>query len=168
MAGKRQPTDVVKANGRKHLSKAEEDARRDSEVRVAAAKRAKPPKWLPEALKKDFRRIGKQLIEAGIFTELDADTLGRYLVAHGEWLAATAEVQQRLNRQPRDVKAVDDWGKVQERYFKQTRNCANDLGLTITARCRLVIPQGMQDGGTEELDEFTAALRARQGRAANG
>lgn len=168
MAGKRQPTDVVKANGRKHLSKAEEDARRDHEVRVVAAKKAKPPKWLPEALKKDFRKIGKQLIEVGIFTDLDADTLGRYLVAHGEWLAATAEVQQRLNRQPRDVKAVDDWGKVQERYFKQARNCANDLGLTVTSRCRLVIPQGMQDGGAEVLDEFTAALRARQGRAANG
>lgn len=168
MAGKRQPTDVVKANGKKHLSKAEEDARRDSEVRVAAAQKAKPPKWLPEALRKDFRKIGKQLIEAGIYTDLDADTLGRYLVAHGEWLAATAEVQQRLNRQPRDVKTVDDWGKVQERYFKQARNCANDLGLTVTSRCRLVIPQGMQDGGAEELDEFTAMLRERQGRAANG
>lgn len=34
MAGKRQPTDIVKANGRKHLSQAEEDARRDREVHV--------------------------------------------------------------------------------------------------------------------------------------
>lgn len=82
MAGKRQPTDVVIANGRKHLSKVEEAERRAGEVKVSPAKTAKPPKWLPETLKKDFRAIGKRLIAAGLYTELDADTLGRYLVAH--------------------------------------------------------------------------------------
>ena len=38
MAGRRQPTDVVVANGRKHLSKAEEAARRDGEVQVPKPK----------------------------------------------------------------------------------------------------------------------------------
>jgi hypothetical protein len=80
MAGKRQPTDVVIANGRKHLSKTEEAERRAGEVKVSPAKTAKPPKWLPETLKKDFRAIGKRLIAAGLYAELDADTLGRYLV----------------------------------------------------------------------------------------
>ena len=51
MAGKRQPTDVVIANGRKHLSKTEEAERRAGEVKVSPAKTAKPPKWLPETLK---------------------------------------------------------------------------------------------------------------------
>ena len=31
MAGQRQPIDVIVANGRKHMTKAEEDARRDRE-----------------------------------------------------------------------------------------------------------------------------------------
>ena len=66
MAGKRQPTDVVIANGRKHLSKAEEAERRAGEVKVSPAKTAKPPKWLPETLKKDFRAIGKRLIASGL------------------------------------------------------------------------------------------------------
>lgn len=44
MAGKRQPTDVVLANGRKHLSRAEEAERRAGEVNVSPAKTAKPPK----------------------------------------------------------------------------------------------------------------------------
>ena len=43
MAGKRQPTDVVLANGRKHLSKTEEAERRAGEVKVSPAKTAKPP-----------------------------------------------------------------------------------------------------------------------------
>ena len=149
MAGKRQPTDVVIANGRKHLSKTEEAERRAGEVKVSPAKTAKPPKWLPETLKKDFRAIGKRLIASGLYTELDADTLGRYLVAQHQWLIATAEVEKALSqkdpetgqiRKKRDLAAADSWGKIQERYFKQARNCANDMGLTVTSRCRLVVP----------------------------
>ena len=137
MAGKRQPTDVVIANGRKHLSKAEEAERRAGEVKVPTAKTAKPPKWLPEGLRKDFRAIGKQLIAAGLYTELDADTLGRYLIAQSEYLMATSHVHKAY--QERDPEAVEDWSRIQDRHFKQARNCANDMGLTVTSRCRLVV-----------------------------
>lgn len=88
MPGKRQPTDVIKANGRKHLSRAEEAQRRAGEVNLSTAKTARPPSWLPEEpkeLKKSFRALGRQLIEAKLFTELDRDTLGRYVVAQHQW-----------------------------------------------------------------------------------
>ncbi|WP_300811405.1 hypothetical protein [uncultured Akkermansia sp.] len=52
MPGPRQPTDLLKATGRKHLSRAEEAERRSREARVEPAKTAKPPKWMPEFLKK--------------------------------------------------------------------------------------------------------------------
>ena len=96
MPGPRQPTDLIKANGRKHLSKAEEAERRSREVSAPPAKTARPPKWLPETLKKDFRALGKQLIAAGLYTDLDADTLGRYLVAQHQWLIATGEAEKAL------------------------------------------------------------------------
>lgn len=165
MAGPRQPTDVVIANGRKHLSKAEEAERRSKEVSVAPAKTAKPPKWLPEALKKDFRSIGKQLIRAGIYTDLDADTLGRYLVAHQHWLTCTKQVNRYL--QAADVENADSWSRMQERYFKQARNSANDLGLTVTSRCRLVVP-GAGTGGqpTEDANPFLQLING--GKAAYG
>ena len=82
MAGTRQPTDVVVANGRKHLSRAEEAERRACEVQAPKPKTIKAPKWVPEQLKKEFRTLGKQLLLCGLYTDLDADTLGRYLVAH--------------------------------------------------------------------------------------
>lgn len=174
MAGKRQPTDVVIANGRKHLSKTEEAERRAGEVKVSPAKTAKPPKWLPETLKKDFRAIGKRLIASGLYTELDADTLGRYLVAQHQWLIATAEVEKALSqkdpetgqiRKKRDLAAADSWGKIQERYFKQARNCANDMGLTVTSRCRLVVPDtGKQ--ATEDNNPFLEVIRG--GKASYG
>ena len=37
--------------------------------------------------------------------------------------------------------SAKDGGLVQDRYFKQARACANDLGLTISARCRMVVPE---------------------------
>ena len=151
MPGPRQPTDLIKANGRKHLSKAEEAERRAREPKVEKAKTAKPPKWLPEQLKKEFRALGKRLIAAGIYTGLDADTLGRYLVAQHQWIIATGEAEQALAQ--RDQEQADAWGRVQDRYFKQARNCANDMGLTVTSRCRLVVPENVKQK-TEEQNPF--------------
>lgn len=163
MAGKRQPTDVVIANGRKHLSKSEEAERRAGEVKVSPAKTAKPPKWLPEGLRKDFRAVGKRLIAAGLYTDLDADTLARYLIAQSEYLMATSHVHKAY--QERDPEEIEDWSRIQDRHFKQARNCANDLGLTVTSRCRLVVPDtGKQ--ATEDNNPFLEVIRG--GKASYG
>lgn len=138
MAGARQPTDLVLMKGAKHLTKAEEAERRRHEVSAPVPKTAKPPKWLPETLKADFRALGKKLIKVKIYSDLDADALGRYLVAQHQYLMATGEAEKALAK--KDVETADAWSRVQERYAKQARNHAGDLGLTVTARCRLVIP----------------------------
>lgn len=161
MPGPRQPTDLVKGKGLKHLSKAEEAQRRSGEVSVARPKTAKPPKWLPAALRKDFRSLGKRLIGAGLYTDLDGDTLGRYLVAQHQWLMATQQAERALSaRDPDtglpapDLEGADNWGRVQERYFKQARNCANDMGLTVSSRCRLVLPPSAAQQKGEEDNPF--------------
>lgn len=163
MPGPRQPTDVIKANGKKHLSKAEEAERRAREANIPKAKSAKPPKWLPEYLKKDFRALGKKLIASGIYTDLDADTLGRYLVAHHQWVRATWNAEDYLNQD--DVEQADAWGKLQDRYFKQARNCANDLGLTVTSRCRLVVPESAKQK-TENQNPFLQLIEGGLAREA--
>lgn len=162
MAGKRQPTDVVIANGRKHLSKTEEAERRAGEVKVSPAKTAKPPKWLPEKLRKDFRAVGKRLIAAGLYTDLDADTLARYLIAQSEYLMATSHVHKAY--QERDPEEVEDWSRIQDRHFKQARNCANDLGLTVTSRCRLVVPESRQE--TEDSNPLLQLIQGGRDRYA--
>lgn len=162
MAGPRQPTDVVIANGRKHLSKSEEAERRAGEVKVSPAKTAKPPKWLPEGLRKDFRAVGKRLIAAGLYTDLDADTLARYLIAQSEYLMATSHVHKAY--QERDPEEVEDWSRIQDRHFKQARNCANDLGLTVTSRCRLVVPESRQE--TEDSNPLLQLIQGGRDRYA--
>ena len=165
MPGKRQPTDLVLLNGRKHLSQAEEAERRSHETRVPPAKNPKPPPWLDESLRKEFRKLGKQLIVVGLYTDLDADVLGMYLTARHQWEIATRETEAMLVLGA--VAGADKWSKIQERAFKAARGCASDLGLSVTARCRLVVPQPATDPDEAEDDPFTAMLTTRQ-RAAGG
>lgn len=156
-------TDALKERGKKHLSKAEEAARRASEVKVKQPKTAKPPVWLPEDLKKDFRTLGKQLIAVGIYTVLDADTLGRYLVAQRQYTTSVSKVQEFLEQG--NVEGAADWSNLQDKYFKQCRNCANDMGLTVTSRCRLVItPPAEKD--SEDNNPFMKLIQG--GKAVNG
>lgn len=163
MPGPRMTTDALLANGKKHLSKREEAERRAGEVNVSKAKTAKPPKWLPEYLKGDFRALGKKLIAVGLYTELDADTLGRYLVAHRQYTAAFRKVQDYLDEE--NLEEAAGWSRLQEKYFTQARACANDMGLTVTSRCRLVIPQSSGQAA-EESNPFLQLIQG--GKAANG
>lgn len=139
MSGKRQPTDVVKANGRKHMSQVEEEERREREVVADVPKYVRPPKWLAEDLRKDFKRLSGQLIRLGIFSALDKDSLGRYLTAQRNWENTLKQVSAAIAKG--DLENAEKWSKIQDRYYKQARSCAADLGLTITSRCRLVVPQ---------------------------
>ena len=172
MPGPRQPIDVLKARGAKHLTRAEEAERRAGELHVPAAEKITPPKWLgrefPEpvakALRSAFRKLGKRLAAVGLYTDLDADTLAQYLVAMHQWELATQQVEQLLQNLD-DSKEADRWGNIQNRYFAAARRCAAEMGLTISARCRLVIPQ--KDEQPLPEDDFTRLLRQRQ-QAAGG
>ena len=161
MGRPRKPTDVLVATGSKHLSTAEEYERRQSEAKVPPAKNAKPPKWLDDSLKAEFRKLGKQLIAAGLYTDLDADVLGMYLTHRHQWEQATREVEASLFSG--DIVGSDKWTNVQQRLFKAARTCGASLGLDVTSRCRLVIPPALlPDAEPDAGDAFSQMLRARQ------
>ena len=82
MPGPRQPTDLVKARGKKHFSQTEEDQRRDQEVHVQPPDRAEPPRWLGKKFHAEFREIGEILgISQGhTVVVLGAGNLGRALM----------------------------------------------------------------------------------------
>ena len=139
MSGKRMPTAVIQARGAKHLSRAETARRLAGELHPEPPKQIRCPEDLPETLRKDFLALGKELKELGIFCKLDYDTLTRYLTARQFWKQAGEEVAKAL--ETGDGKEAERWSAIQDRFFKQCRNCANDLGLTVTSRCRLVVPE---------------------------
>ncbi len=139
MAGPKQPVDLILAKGRSHLTNEEIETRRSEEVKPPAPKQLRAPKYLTGEAKKEFNAIAKQLLEIGIVSRLDTDALARYVLSQQQYLAATREAMAALK--DKDGEKSAGWSLIQDRYFKQARNSAADLGLTVTSRCRLVIPK---------------------------
>ena len=164
MPGPRQKLSVLEANGRKHLSKAEKAQRAAGEVELPKPAKMRVPKWLPEYLKADFRALAKELLEADLgAAQLDRDTPGRYVAAQHQFTAACRMVQDALDQEDPDL--VNKWTKAQKAYFDQARACANDLGLTITSRCRLVLPEGTRKPEESEFERLMREKRERMQRA---
>lgn len=138
MAGARQPIDLVLARGKKNLTKAEIEMRRAQEIKVNF-KNVTPPDYLPAKLKKDFEEIAAKLLAIGIMTELDEDCLARYLISQNNYLNYTKLLAKAMRTENMDdiIKAQ----RAQDLAFRQCQSAANALGLTISSRCKLVMPE---------------------------
>lgn len=150
MAGQRQPIELVVANGKKHLTKSEIEDRRNSEIKAPSDK-IKPPSYLPKDLKKEFKEISKQLIELDIMSNLDVDALSRFLISKKLYL----EISCKLLENP-ELLLDKDMLNAQDKLFKQCRQGAADLGLTISSRCKLVIPKKSDDKPKNKFSKFGA------------
>lgn len=157
MAGPRQPIELIITKGQKHLTKQEIADRRASEV-TPATDDITPPSYLTAAQKKHFNKLAEQLTKIRIMGETDVDTLARYVVAETQYQAAVKEQRQLAKDRPTDrddpeyYKRLETWSilnelndKRQERFFKQASTLARDLGLTISSRCKLVVPKTEDD-----------------------
>ncbi|ETT33283.1 phage terminase small subunit P27 family [Paenibacillus sp. FSL R5-808] len=161
MARPRQPIDLLLYKGQKNLTKREIEERKSTEIKAPADK-IRAPSYLPKDLRRDFKKISDELIRIGIMSNLDVDALCRYLIARKLYLQVTDEL---LDRNPIVQYEKDEYDDVdgeripnttmvenfstvysdlllnQDRLFKQCRQAASDLGLTISSRCKLVVPQ---------------------------
>ena len=142
MAGQRLPTAVVQARGSKHFTKAEIQERQEREIKPITDNIIAPG-YLTKKQKDDFYSISEQLEKLNIMGNTDVDALGRYIVANDFYINAVKQMRKpEIKNNPI---LFDKWAKIQERYFKQCRASANDLGLSISSRCKLVVPQPKQD-----------------------
>lgn len=161
MPGPRQKLSVLEGNGRKHLSKSEKARRADQEVDLPKPKTMRVPKWLPQDCRKEFRALAKELLAADMgAAQLDRDTLGRYVVAQAQYAQACKMAGDALTAEK--FALAEKWTKIQDTCFKQARACANDMGMTITSRCRLVLPEGAKK---KEKNPFEQMMEERMRRA---
>ena len=151
MPGKRQPTQVLEANGRKHLTEAEKDARRDREVHVPPPDEVAPPKWLPKRLHGEYREIGEILRAAGLYAELDRDVLGQYFLSRERWLRADKRAGAAIRAG--DEKLAREWTGIQGTYFKQAH------GLMRGGRIHAAAPTAA--GGSAGGGHINAGARPR-------
>lgn len=167
MAGTRKPMSVNLSvvDGGKHWTKTEIEQRKASELHLPKPKELKPPKWLDKEAKKLFKVYAKQLLAfpEGIVSELDTGTLGRYCDCELSYAEASAQKSawmeqckilrkqivetgdwSILGEDENYAKAeeqLDYWSGQMARFEKICRGCAADMGLTVTSRCKLVVPQ---------------------------
>ena len=152
MARPREPIDLIAAKGRKHLTKSEYDDRKKSEV-IAPSDNVKAPSFLSKNEVKKFDEIAIQLVELKIMSNLDCDVLARYIRAETEYIKVSKQlnkikfVPDKKSRQTAELQLADQYAqydylsKIQIRAMKACNACAKELGLTISSRCRLVIPK---------------------------
>lgn len=100
-----------------------------------------------------FNEIAGQLSDIGIMTNLDCDVLARYVKAEAEYEKVTKKLS-RIKFTPdrkNHASAEDQFAeqvaqynyiqKIQSRLERQCNAGVRELGLTISSRCRLVIPK---------------------------
>lgn len=159
MAGygkQREPIALLLAKGKKHLTQQEIKDRQNSEVNVDNYRNVKVPNYLTKKQATEFAEIATKLVDIKIMCELDEDCLARYLIAKDNYLKFTkllnAAIKNKSSKQYKDnaemqkvISAdIESYLIHQDRAFKQCNSCADKMGLTITSRCRLQLPQPTQ------------------------
>lgn len=136
------PVALVQARGKKHLTKAEIKEREETEIKPITDDIIAPG-YLTKKQKETFYNIADKLEKLKIMGETDVDALGRYITANDFYINAVKQMRKKEVKD--DPMLFEQWSRVQERYFKQCRASANDLGLSISSRCKLVVPESQEN-----------------------
>lgn len=154
MAGRnKQPLSVIQGKGKSnHLTKDEIDKRQKHEEKMRGpTENIKAPSYLTASQKKEFMEIAYKLQALDIFSELDVDSLARYLDSKHQYIQLVKAMKKikpvetvELESGALVTVANESYPKLirsKNSLFTECRAAASDLGLSITSRLKLVIPQ---------------------------
>lgn len=136
----RTPINVLIARGKSHLTKKEIAERRATEIEPNV-EGIEPPSYLTAKQKREFDEIANQLDKLGILGETDCDVLAMYIVSKDEWNRARKLQAKALKEPDIDISKMGAYGREVDRAYKRCIAAARELGLTISARCKLVVPK---------------------------
>ena len=151
MGRPRQPIGLLQTKGKKHLTKDEIQNREASEVKPVP-KGIKAPDYLSDTQKKTFRKLAKQLSQLEIMGETDNDALARLVIAQDRFEEAN-EILNKVNFFD-DPKEYETASRIYAKRIDELRKLASDLGLTISSRCKLVVPKAPEDKKLNKFNRF--------------
>lgn len=151
MARPREPVKLLEFKGKKHLTKEEIRQREADEVKPVP-KGIKPPAYLSESQKKLFRKLAKQLSKLEIMGETDNDALARLVIAQERFEEAN-EIMNKVDFFD-DEKQYEVASRVYAKRLDELRKLASDLGLTISSRCKLVVPKAPEKKTENKFSKF--------------
>lgn len=138
MGRRKEPIALIQAKGRTHMSKAEIEERKAQEP-DAPDDDLVAPDYLSEKQIKEFDHLVYELKRIGIIGNVDNEALGRYIVLKDQFVSLTKQLNKRGL-----INNIDEYDKVSRahiRCFNAVRAAANDLGLTISSRGKLIMPK---------------------------
>ena len=177
MANPKQPINLVIHKGASHRTKAEIADRLATEVKAPYGN-VQMPAYLNRKQREEFEYLSTELAQIGIFADIDAGLLARYCVAHWQY----GQYTKRLASSPRkkakrmrealengEAKATSallsdeelaldferDLLEMQMKCYRMCADSAKALGLSITSRCKLVIPKPAEPARTNRFAQFT-------------
>lgn len=177
MAGQRQPIALIKAKGKKHLTKAEIEERENSEI-VASDDKVEPPAYLSAKQKKVFRNLAEELIEIKLVANVDCEALARLVIAQEQFVEVTKTIRKTplmVDVPVYETKENQDTGEkervqvgtrlvvngererlmiIQDRCMKQCRQGASDFGMTVSSRCRLAVPKARDETPENKFSKY--------------
>ncbi len=127
-----------------------------SEIKPAQAKPPKCPSWLEEEAKAEWKRLGKNLFELGILTDLDVAAFSSYCQAYARWREAEEFISQHgsLVKTPSGYWQQVPQVSIAHQNQKIMMQAAAEFGLTPSARSRIIAG----DSKKAEVDEMEFLL----------
>lgn len=154
MGRNKQPVSLVVAKGKTHLTKEEIERRMSEEVQPVNTD-VEPPSYLTKKQKEEFTEIAEQLKALNVLNETDADAVARYVLSKELYINLTKQLSKKGVVD--DPEVLDKYIRNQDKAFKQCRTAAADLGLTITSRAKLVVPESARPVPKEnKFNKFNA------------
>lgn len=150
---KKEPVNLVLAKGKKHLTKAEIEERRATEVKVDLVD-IKVPDYLTEEQSNEYIKLADKLKHIKIMTELDEDALARYITTQEEYQRIDKALQKELKKKTLNIDKINSVQLIHNKLLNQIRGLASDLGLTITSRAKLVVPKEPENPKENKFSKF--------------
>lgn len=155
MGRAKQPIQLLKIKGNKHLTKAEIAEREATEIR-APDDNIVAPNYLNKKQTDTFYTIANELKRIDIMSNIDVDVLARYVIAESLYLKLTRKINSKSVQD--DIISFEKYVNMQDKYFKQCQACAKELGLTISSRCKLVVPKKDDKPKENKFSKFKAGV----------
>ena len=151
----RQPLSVIEGKGRSnHITKKEAEKRKKQEERMRGKTEGiVAPEYFSPEQKEEFYSTSSKLIDLKIFSNLDTDNLVRYIDSKTEYEKVTKAMQEISNPTESEeiMKQYNDLRINRATFFNECRSAAGDLGLSISSRLSLVIPE-VEEEEVSEVD----------------
>lgn len=148
MANNKQPIDLLLLKGKKHLTKEEIEQRKNEEVK-ANTDNIIAPSYLNKKQKERFNYLAEELKEAKIISNLDVESLARYVVLEEQY----NNIVKKINKL--DILS-EDYDKLlikQTKVFSMLDKLNNQLCLNIIARCKVSV-QKYEEKPKNKFEKF--------------